>query len=577
MHSVPPSFNIEEMFLFHSIIPVLIAFSHSVFASELFFPVEKNHIQILPQRFEYQLIDKDQFQIGNVLVNANELDFQLIPLDKQKTQFKLRVQWPAGLLKSGEIAIKDNSGKAIFFKKIDKTQIKISSAKSGSGALASFETSDDINLALKEIQLYPFFKFCIHREEPRTKIYLCSKDLYLKKSPAGLTILSRDSFRPESFVEINGRSVGNQGMIFLNSPSEFISMRALLLSGATLELDTRMKTVEFKDVVLSPDGKKIIVRAQGAEPVDPKSVRRKNASEWEVHLETERPYTYLKSEGDLPLRQEFLILGAVRKEEVKVQVSSPAPETIYQNTLTLTLKASPQLVLAPFDPKKSSLKKLSKDTYEWTLLGLNKNEKNRRFLKVHQDPNQFLAAYDVERLTSLDASLRLMFPLWLQFNALWTPSSTWSLDFQYDNQIGKAKTDPDLGIFLLGAQRRFPEGIHGRDPAYLAEIYYQQFQSSVKNLGVLGLAVAIEEKNSGWLSSLAQWSHARIRLPLLGLDSDLKLKTSYDLELSLQRWAQEKLFYYEAGLKYQHYLFQSDRTELKSSKALAFAGIGAQF
>ncbi len=564
------------MRLFLSTILFVIPFSSSTYATELFFPVEENHVQILPQRFEYQLIDKDQFQIGNVLVNANELDFQLIPLNVQKTQFKLRFQWPAGLLKSGEIAIKDNSGKAIFFKKIDKKQIKLTSSKSRSSALATFETTDEINLILKEIQLYPFFKFCIHREEPMTKIYLCSKDLYLKKSSAGMAILSRDSFRPESFVEINGRSVGNQGMIFLNSPSEFISMRALLLSGATLELDTRMKAIEFKDVVLSADGKEIIVRAKGAEPVDPKLVKRRNASEWEAHLETERPYTYLKGEGDLPLRQEFLILGAVRKEDVKVQVTSAAPELIYQNTLPLTLKASPLLTLAALD-KKSSLKKISNDTYEWTLLNLNKNEKNRRFLKVDQDSNQFLAAYDVERLTSFDANLRLMLPLWLQVNTLWTPSSTWSLDFQYDNHIGKSTADPDLGIMLLGAQLRFPKGIHGRDPAYLAEIYYQQFQSSVKNLGIFGLAFMMDEKNSGWLSSIAQWSHARIRIPLLDLDSDLKLKTSYDIELSLQRWTFEKIFYYEAGLKYQHYLFQSNTAELKSSKTFAFIGIGAQF
>lgn len=556
------------------IILVSILFGNFTFAAELFFPVQDNHVQILPQRFEYQLIDKDQFQIGDALVNANELEFKIVPLDDKKTRFKLRFQWPASMLKSGEIAIKDNSGKAVFFKKIDKNQIKITAV--GPRALATYETTDDINLILKEVQRYPFFKFCVHREEPMTKIYLCSKDLYLKKSPNDLAILSRDSFRPDSFVEINGRVVGNQGMIVLNSPSESVSMRALLLSGATLELDTRMKAIEFKDVVLSPDGKKIIVRAKGAEPVDPKLVKKRSATEWEVHLDAERPNTYLKGEGDLPLRQEFLIQGAVRKEDVRVQITSAAPDLIYQNSLPLTLKASPNLTLAPRD-NKSSLKKLSADSYEWTLRDLNQNEKNRRFLKVTQDSNEFLAAYDVERLTSFDANIRLMAPLWLQFNALWTPSTRWGFDFQYDNQIAKTSSDPDFGLFLLGAQRRFPEGIHGRDSALLTEIYFQQFQTSVKNMGVFGLAFALEFKNSEALSSWAQWTHARVRLPLLGLDSELKLKTSYDLELSLQRWLQDKSYYLEAGIKYQKYLFQSDTGELKSTKAFGFVGLGSQF
>lgn len=542
--------------------------------TELFFPVDRSQIKILPQRFEYQLIDKDQFRVGDVIMTANEIDFQLVPVNKARTQFKIRFRWPAGLLKHGEIAIKDNSGKAIFIKKLKKDQIKISPAGTGSqrSDLAWLETGEDVGVILKEVQRYPFFKFCIHREEPLTKIYLCSKDLYIKKNTTGIEILARDSYRPESFVEINGRSVGNQGMIFLNSPQDFISMRALLLSGATLEVDTRMKTVDFKDVILSEDGQKILVRATGAEPVDPKLVKKRTANEWEAELEAERPYTYLKGEGDLPLRQEFLIQGAVRKEDVKVQITSSTPELTSRESIPLQLSANSSLALQPAD-KKSSLRKLSANSYEWTLLDLRKNEKNRRFLKVTQGSDDFFAAYDVERIAAFDANLRLMLPLWAEANLLWTPGTQWGVSFQYDTQLQKGSDDPKIQYLFLGAQYRFPYGVHARDQAYYSEFYLQQILTDVKNFMPLGVALGAEIKNPESLAKLAQWTIAKLRFPLMSNDSDFKMKLSYELDLNLRYFAHSTL-YYDAGLKYQSYHLESDTAEFKSSKALGFAGVG---
>lgn len=543
-------------------------------ATELFFPVEKSQVKILPQRFEYQLIDKDQLRVGDVLMNANEIDFKLIPLNKARTQFKIRFRWPAGLLRHGEIAIKDNSGKAIFIKSLKKEQVKIAPAGDGDMRTdtAWLETSEDVGVILKEIQKYPFFKFCIHREEPLTKIYLCSKDLYVKKNTTGLEILARDSYRPESFVEINGRSVGNQGMIFLNSAKDFISMRTLLLSGATLELDTRMKSIDFKDVVLSEDGQKIIVRASGAEPINPKLVKKKTATEWEAELESERPYTYLKGEGDLPLRQEFLIQGSVRKDDVKVTVTSDSPEMTASDSVRLQLNANPSLALQAAD-KKSSVRKLGNNSYEWTLLDLRKNEKNRRFLRVTQGSDDFFAAYDVERIASFDANVRLMFPLWAEANLLWAPSTRWAVDFQYNNQLQKGSDDPSIQYVYLGAQYRFPQGVHTRNQAFYGELYIQQILTDVKNFMPLGVAFGAELKNPESMSRLAQWTYLRLRFPFMSNDSDFKMKMSYELDASLRHFTHSTL-YYEVGLKHQTYHLESDTAEFKSGKTFGFGGVG---
>ncbi len=544
---------------------------------ELFFPIEKNNVQIFPQRFEYNLINKDQLQIGNVLVDSNEIEFKVISSSQSKTR-KIQFRWPASLLSSGEIALKDNSGKAFYFKAIDTKKIRIQkneNSKSGNSQLATFETTDEVEGVLREIRKYPFFKFCIHREQPLTKIYLCSKDLFIKATGDAIEILSRDSYRPESFVEINGRSVGDQGLIFLNSPEEFVSMKALLLSGASLEVDTRMKTVDFKDVHISPDGQQLIVRAKGAEPIDSSLIKSKASGEWEVNLDVERPYTYLKGEGDLPLRQEFLIKGSIRNESVKVTVTSSAPETTNQKQVSLTLKTDPNVQLGSTD-KKTSVKKLKGEEYQWLLKDLQLNQVNRRYLSVQSGKDQFIAAYDIERIPAYDANLRLMYPFWLQGNFTWLINRTWDFNFQYDNQIVKKTDESDLSIITVGANFRTPPGIHLRDNGFMVGPFLQQFQNSTKSLALAGVNLGGEYKTPDHLQNLFQWMQFRIKLPLLGTDSDFKLKTSYDIEVGIKRMFEETK-YGELGIKTETYKLESDTAEISSNKTFIYTGIGYVF
>ncbi len=543
---------------------------------QLYFPIEKSRIQILPQRFEYQLLNKDQIQIGNVLVDATKIDFQILPSPKSTDRFKLRFHWPAGLLNQGEIAIKDNSGKGLWFEKIKPDQVTLSEDRT----LASFETETDIPALVKSLQLYPFFRFCVHREEPRTKTFLCSKDLYIRRGRGKgidqIEIVQRDSFRPLSYVEINGQAVDKQGLIYLNSPSEFISLRALLLSGATLEVDTRMKEVNFKDVYMTPDEKQLVIRAEGTEPVDPQTVEHPLPGEWQTQLEVDRPSIYIKGEGDLPLRQEFLIKGKVRKQDTQVEITSGHQEFTLKGQSLLTLKPSQGLRLEPAD-KNTSLGLSKSGEYRWLLTGLQKNERNRRYIKVRSGSDDFIAAYDLPRFAAFDATLRVMAPLWTQAHLLFTPSAKWGFSAQYDSQFAQSvSSDPVIKSFTVGAQYRHSKGAHLQSSALVAEAYIQPFFLDSTNFYLYGLGIQAELENHLLWSQYFEWTYLKLRSPLISSKSDWPVKSSYEAEVFLKSFLNPTL-YWELGLRSHKYLFESSSGDLETNKAMILIGFGKAF
>src|SRR5437868_3724177 len=275
----------------------------------LFFQADKNNIQVLPQRFEYNLVDEDHIKIGDIIIDSTTFGFQIAPSVNFPGKFRARFIWPSGLLKDGSLLLKDNTGKAIWTTNFNRKSIHLINPatteqdKNVRTQLAELVV-DQLNPALVEdMKYFPFMNFCISRTNQDTRIYLCSKEVYLTSKENRLTISSRAQGKRNAFVEINAKSVGNQGIIFLNNENENIGFRAMTQSGAILEVETRMKPVDFKDVVLSDDQKKLILTASGAEPVNEESVQRISNDEWQFEIDAQRPILYLKGEGDIPMRQ----------------------------------------------------------------------------------------------------------------------------------------------------------------------------------------------------------------------------------------------------------------------------------
>lgn len=567
-------------FLLYAILFIEQTFAQNLSADKLFFPVEKNNVQILAQRFEYQLLDKDRLQIGDIPINADEIDFQLIPINKQRTLFKIRFRWPLSLFESGELVLKDNSGKAIWNQKIEKAKLKKSKsreqAENSRADLAVYETTDGVDEILKALKMYPFFNFCMQRSEDRMRLTMCSKDLYLLESKTTknrFKMATRDSLRPESYVDINGRKVDPQGVIFLNSPEEFLSLRGRLLSGASLELETRMKAVEFKDVLLTEDGKHLIVRAEGAEPVNPSLVKKRGPGSWEAQLDVDRPTTYLKGEGDIPLRQEFLIKGAVRKESIQVSLTSNNINS-YEPVASVLLVPSEGSQLINIE-KNSALKKEGKN-YRWTLTQLKNNDSNRRYIKVQSPQGEFIAGYDFPKFPARDAQLRLMAPLWLQTQIQWNWNTRWSSSLSYDKQMVKAADEPNLQYWTVAAQYRLTPGVLAHDPSWKVEAFVISHETDVDRSYLLGPGITAELKSPSWYSQYFPWTHLKARFPMMSSQSESKLKQGIDVDLELRHYVHDAN-YWAAGARYQLFKFENSSEDYQFSGTYLFVGLGWLF
>lgn len=541
---------------------------------QLFFPVEKSQIRILPQRFEYQLIDANRFQVGNLLIQATDIGIRISNNKNQKFTFF----WPLELLDFGDIVIKDSSGKAIWRRSVSKAQVQVRSSSSGTKLATTELSAADGEDLFRLIQRSPFFRFCALRENPQTKIFFCSKDLYLVRKGSLIGLQARDSLRPDSFVEINGKLVERQGFIFLNSSKDPLSLRALMLSGSTIEIDTRMKDVNFQDVVLSNDEKSLIVSAKNKEL--PGTQLDETSVAWKSTLDVERPSLYLKGEGNIPLKQEFLIEGPIRKESIKVDISGPAPEVTSSSSITLNLKSDSFLKLESAGDRQSSLQRTGNDTYQWTLKNLRRNETNRRYLKTidsRKNPSEvFWAAYDIKRNSAFEVSMRAYYPLRADLQVLWFPNSRWQFGGRYDSQIGKNSKFDSSSVVSAEVFYRLSPGIHMIDPSYRAGVFYDAFSSSGGNLGLYGLSLGGQYKNTSIYGFVAPWLLVDAKAPLASTDSSFQVTGSFDIQAVL-RFPENLDRYQEVGIKYRSYNFKKSSADINLSEPYLFYGYGILF
>lgn len=410
----------------------------------LFFPFEKNNVQVLPQRFEYELLDKDQFRIGNALFDARYFDFEVT--ERKEGNHNILVRWPATLLPTGEISIRDNIGKSVWTMPVEKSTTRLQRKQQGTGSVLTAQIEGDLlpPRIFSLLQYSPYFRVCIQKADQLTRIAICSKDFYYPKSASGKTkMLSRDSERKESYVNINGNKVDPVGLIFLQGVSSVISLRVLLLSGAQIEVDTRLKQVDFRDMYLSEDGERLVVSAFGAEPVAGQKVVRMDDGSWQTEVSIDRPVIYLKGEGDIPMKQEFITEGNVRRQLLKVESPDPLPRFTYASEVNIRLKKNPAYRLTAAD----ELSKLeeNEDGFNWRLLSLTDGIRNRRLVRIFQGEESFMAAWEVERYLPWHVKAQLGFPAMARVNfERWFDNQHLALGGEFEhNFTGSKPGDPN--------------------------------------------------------------------------------------------------------------------------------------
>lgn len=518
----------------------------------LLFQADKNNLQVLPQRFEYSLVDEDSLKVGNILIDTTKVAFNVEQVPQKRGQYRLRFTWPAGLLKHGEIAIKNNSGKAIYTSEIAPEHIKVTKGEDQLDDdsdtqldLAEFTSPILEKSTLEDMKYFPYMVFCIYRESEETKIYLCSKELYLTTAGDQLTVKPRSASKRAALVEINGKAVGNQGMIYLNDISENVSFKTQMQTGAFLEIETRMKTVDFKDAVLSADEKRVILTASGAEPVDDSKVKKLSNDEWQIDLSRSRPLIYLKGEGDIPMRQEFYIRGNLPKEKDRPYLSAKSATQTYSSQLSFT-GVNPEGITTKPDSKDTNaeLTPTKKNQFQWTVRDIEPGQKNRRYLSVLSGEDTFTVGYDISRglPMSLGLSGRFLTPSgnmygsvdfqWWFENFLGISSDAfrfhWGAQIERNQLLSKIDGQANADFTTAELLWRASPGFHLQDETWGLTLPFQMVTAEGVSANTYGLGAFVLCKSSKMLSTYMNWNEYKLQY-FLGSSGDFKITSGYVL------------------------------------------------
>jgi len=552
----------------------------------LFFQADKNNIQVLPQRFEYNLVDEDHIKIGDIVIDGTTFGFQIATSKEFPGKYRARFIWPAGLLKEGSLLLKDNTGKAVWTTNFNRKTVKFVNQQGGEKEETNkgFRTQlaelviDQISPALiEDMKYYPFMSLCISRTNQDTRIYLCSKELYLTSKDNRLMVRARSQGKRTPFVEINGKSVGNQGSIFLNDENESIGFRAMTQSGAVLEVETRMKPVDFKDVVLTPDKKEIVVTASGTEPVNEEKVKRISDEEWQFNLDAERPILYLKGEGNIPMRQEFYVKGEVPVEVARPSLEKDSFNRINRPELELTGTAAPNTVVSSNAPNEK-VEKLEDNHFRWKLTEIPAGESSRHYLRVAYDKSSFLAAYDVYRDFPFEAGL---------LGSYWTPAGQfyadlygtwwienfvgssapwsrlhWGVNIKESLMLTKKDGEANANVTHLELIWRNTPGFHFQDKTWGLTLPYEIIQGDGFSVSGFGLGAFYSDKAQKRYQRYMNWYDIKFNYLVGAGSGDVKLKSGMNLIGTAYRHVDKRLSW-TYGLGISQYSFDPGTAKMQ--------------
>lgn len=543
----------------------------------LYFQADKNNLQVLPQRFEYTLMDEDRLKVGDILIDTTQVTFAIEPSGDKEGTFRVHFSWPAGLLKDGELAIKNNSGKAIFNSILSKKDLKITQGakkpeeENLRNEMATFTVEGVEASLVNDMKYFPFMVFCIYKESEETRLYLCSKELYLSSAQGQMVVKSRSTTKRTSQIEINGKVVGNQGIIYLNDRSETVAFKAQTQTGAFLEIETRKKDVDFKDVVVSDDNEKIILTATGAEPVDETKVKKLNDTDWQIALPKDRPVLYLKGEGDIPMRQEFYVRGNLPREKHRAFLSPRSAMRTYSSSLSFTGITPENVQVRPAEKDtNASIEPLKKNQFTWTIRDIPAGVESRRYLSVSSEGHDFIAGYDVYRglpmglglglhylnpsgIAFAEIEYQLWFENFLMINADWSRFK-WGISLERDQKLIEKDDEAKVDFTSVHLLWRAHPGFNLGEATWGLSLPLQMIHAEVASATAYGLGGFWSRKPPRWLKPFMHWSELKLDYYLGSSGSDFKLSSAYVLR-GIGYWQMSNQLYWRYGLDVSSYKF----------------------
>lgn len=380
-------------------------------ANSIFFPADKNGLTILPQRFEYTLYDGYLLKLGDILMDTTQIQFKPI-LDKNE-KVRLRFYFPVGLFKQGQIVLKNNNGKTLWSSSFRDNDLKISAGKEIEdfkdlrNDLAEWTSPAIDSSIIESAKKLPFLNFCIEKKDQETFILICSPELYFNPS-SDLSVQLRPSNRKNSLVEINGHTVSDQGIIFLNDAKENVSLRALIKSGANIEIETKMREIEFLDVTDSTDPTKFSILMYGTDPVHEDVGKKLSDHLWRLNLDASRPFVYVMGLGGIPMRQEFYMKSKPPSESLRLNTKKSSKLKTYDDEVAYNVKSSGPIALSPVG-KDVSIETIGKDNFRFHYQDLKKGQVNSRKVAIKSKDEIFVTEVKINR--AFDSEIAFVAPV----------------------------------------------------------------------------------------------------------------------------------------------------------------------
>lgn len=501
----------------------------------LYFPADKNNIQVLPQRFEYDLMDNGKIQIGGIILDTTAMGFRIE--EKKNGAFVLHLMWPSALMKKGEIALKNNFGKAVFSSKV----MTLDNENADPNSLTTFSAPIGKEM-VSSLKLYPFLNFCIYYEEGSSRFYLCSQDLFVTKNNEHKVLpLPKSPVTPQ--VDINGERVGKQGLVYFSSSVETISFRANNSLGAFLEIETRKNDIDFLDVIESKDKKSLQVRATGTDPFYQTKFIKLPDGSWQALISSERPTLYLNGDGGIPMRQELYIKGALPNAQLRGYLTVATAKKTYDSAIRTQGEVPPGVELSLEPNNAESKLEQQGQKFKWLIGSLKKNENTRSYLKAKFEDNTFTMSHDIFR--------GLPFAVSVGARAV-APSGTFFADFNFNwwferllwNQGRWANLHWGVGlehsIYLPSDERkvdlttaeilwRAKPGLHLIDATWGLTMPIRQYSMQDANLNSFGFGAYVLRPTTNFeLKKMMSWYEMKFQYFTASSGDTVKLSYGWD-------------------------------------------------
>lgn len=487
----------------------------------LLFPAEKNNIQILPQKFEYSLRDQSKFLLGNRIIDTEQFKFDLVFEDSQPQLF---ISWPANVVQEGRILFTNPSGINVWSQPISNSNSKL-------------ELKDATTL-VRALAGLSFFRFCIGYYDIDTGLDVCSPEIMIKGVGKKMSVSPR-SLDQKPMVQINGRTVTHHGIVFLNDEKESLSFRAISRSGAEFKMDTRRTFLKFVDVQ-DLDEKSFLLTVEGPFPLSPSNFKKISEKTWSVPLYKERALIYVAGEGQVPLRQEFIVQGPLPTQNHRVHLKSSTGQKTYASNLSMLVEKGPSGNLVALD-RSSQVIPLGPQ-YLWSA----KNVEKVSYLGVQDKGTVFQAAYESSQQDSgrvelglnlqseeFQFSALLEAQLWFErtfIDRSWTYQKL-GLDIYFEQDLSSKNPVSSMQLFSL---YRKDSGLQLIDPSWYFGFGFQNWTFESKSN--LTLAPRL-----GWAGHVFKkipyfkWQEFDVRYSLPGRSSTFDLKSAWVARWKLYR------------------------------------------